>query len=74
MHHLSRNSALDGCMAETYVVRVYKQWKANPNENIPRKLKKIFKRDPTVASRVMDLLSRYYGCVGAMASTDVVGV
>ena len=43
-------------------------------ENCIWKLLRKFKRDPTVGSKVMDLLRRYSGRVGGIAGPDVVVV
>jgi len=43
-------------------------------ENSLQKLFYKFERDPTVASKVMELLSRYSGRVGGMARLEVVGM
>ena len=74
MEHMSRYSGRLGGISRTNIIGVYLPCKANTKENNPRKLPKIFERDPTVGSKVMDLLSRYSRRVGGMARIDVVGV
>ena len=44
----------------------------NSMENNLRKHLKKFERDPTIKSKVMDLLSWYSGHVGGITSPDVV--
>ena len=43
-------------------------------QNSLRKLLKKFQRDPTIESKVMDLLSQYSRRVSGIARTDVIGM
>ena len=50
------------------------QFYCDAKTNSLRKLLKKIKLDPTVGSRVKDLLSRYSGLVGGLAEKDAVGI